>query len=494
MIYSQVDVFGMSKIFDAKNYFLWNGLVYTYSGRGNFLIRNYTSTVKKMTRVSFMDNIYRTVLELLSHQGPETLAQLLEQYSRPDLEQALLRLATQSDENLTLRSRAVRGLSLLGLLNDAVWMVIIPAATTGLFQEWFTTWADPAEKIILSAEHIRAMFDTHRLPKSSSGLGKAIRCFIQRGAGYTSSVFLAGANYPSWEVKYDCVKTIITLDDIDSLRTLAAFSTMSYWKARSRILEYIQLRFEENRLTGDDKHIAGSILEQIITDGKTEPKTPTMSLARKLFACVVVQSPAIENFKDSAVAVLNPQSHAVGTGFLISKRAVVTCVHVIESVPDWRDNPIRLRFSDGAMISASIDPMNWHPAEDIAVLTLENDPPEGIVPLPFGKAVRADGHHFRSYGFPNTEPISGLYAIGDILGITQTEQGSQRLQLRSSELALGHSGGPVWDESARAVVGMVSEVFFPGPSTKNRDTAFAIPTETLAQVIPQLGVLLDINL
>lgn len=438
-----------------------------------------------------MDNVYRAVLELLSHQGPETLAQLLEQYSRPDLEQALLRLATQSDESLTLRSRAVRGLSLLGLLNDAVWMVIIPAATTGLFQEWFTTWADPAEKLMLSAEHIRAMFDTHRLPKSSSGLGKAIRSFIQRGAGYTSSVFLAGANYPSWEVKYDCVKTIITLDDIDSLRTLAAFSTMSYWKARSRILEYIQLRFEENRLTGDDKNIAGSILEQIIGDGKTEPKTPTMSLARKLFACVVAQLPTIENFRDSVVAVISHKNRIVGTGFLINKRAVVTCTHVLENIPNWQANPISLRFLDGSVILASVDPMNSHPAEDVAVLILESDPPEDIVPLPFRKAARADGHHFRSYGFPNTEPISGLYAIGDILGITQTEQGSQRLQLRSSELALGHSGGPVWDESAQAVVGMISEVFFPGPGTKNRDTAFAIPTETLAQVISQLGMLPD---
>lgn len=435
-----------------------------------------------------MDDVYLAILELLSHHGPETLAQLLERYSVPELESALLRLATQSDESLTLRSRAVRGLSLLGLLNDKTWMAIITAASTGLFQEWFTTWADPAEKTILGAEDIRVMFDTRRLPKSSNGLGKAIRSFIQRGAGYTSSVFLSGANYPIWEVKYDCVKTIIILDDSDSLGTLAAFSTMSYWKARRRILEYIQLRFEENRLTVDDKKIAVSILEQLISDGKTEPKTPTMSLAREMLSYLRAKSPKEEQFVDSVVAVVNPQNCIIGTGFLVGKRTVVTCAHVVESASNKQVDRISLRLANGSIITASVEPTHWHEAEDVAILILEKDPSDDAVPLPLSKAAQAYGHRFRSYGFPYAEPIIGLHATGEILGITQTDQGFSILQLRSSELAQGHSGAPVWDETQGGVVGMVKAVWIPGEGTKNRDTAFATPTEVLKQVLSEVGI------
>lgn len=438
-----------------------------------------------------MDDVYLAILELLSHHGPEILVQLLERYSGFELERALLKLATQSDESLTLRSRAVRGLSLLGLQNDKTWMAIIPSASTGLFQEWFTTWADPAEKIILSAEHIRVMFDTHRLPKSSNGLGKAIRSFIQRGAGYTSSVFLPGANYPTWEVKYDCVKTIITLDDSDSLRTLAAFSTMSYWKARRRILDYIQLRFEENRLTADDKKIVVSILEQLISDGKTEPKTPTMSLAREMLSYLTAKSPKADKFVDSVVAVMSPQNRIIGTGFLVGKRTVVTCAHVVESASNKQVDRISLRFADASILLARVEPTHWHEVEDVAILTLENDPPEDTVPLLLSKAAQAYGHRFRSYGFPQAEPIIGLHATGEILGITQTEHGFSILQLRSSELATGHSGAPVWNEQTKSVAGMVSQVWIPGSDTKNRDTAFAISAETLSRVDPQLVALSD---
>lgn len=101
-------------------------------------------------------------------------------------------------------------------------------------------------------------------------------------AGYTSAVFLPGKKYPFWEVKYDCVRSIIGLDDVDSLRVLASFSTMSYWKACDRMIDYIESRFEGKKLSSEDAKIASGILNQIFMDGKTKEKTPTMRKAREM--------------------------------------------------------------------------------------------------------------------------------------------------------------------------------------------------------------------
>ena len=106
-----------------------------------------------------------------------------------------------------------------------------------------------------------------------------IKKFIERGATYTTNVFLSGATYPYWEVKYDCVRTVINIDDKDSLHVLSSFSTMSYWKARRRIIDYINDRISENKLTPQDKGTAKQILLQVTTDGVLGSKTPTMKHA-----------------------------------------------------------------------------------------------------------------------------------------------------------------------------------------------------------------------
>jgi hypothetical protein len=66
------------------------------------------------------------------------------------------------------------------------------------------------------------------------------------------------------------------------MRVLASFSTMSYWKARRRMVEYIEGKYKFGALTSENLNIAIEILRQIVNDGKTEDKTPTMRVAQEL--------------------------------------------------------------------------------------------------------------------------------------------------------------------------------------------------------------------
>ncbi len=195
---------------------------------------------------------------------------------------SLKSIALRQDISLEMRIRALSMLISLGALDSQVIEDAIVQKDTGWLQRVIELFTNT--NVILTRGQIEKLLDNPFLPRSISGLGLMIRKLIEQGAGYTSEVFLAGAHYPSWEVKYDCVRTIIDIDDKDSLSTLAAFSTMKYWVARKRIIEYIRKLINEERLTQDDKGIAEQILTQIITDGKTEPKTPTMRHARETLA------------------------------------------------------------------------------------------------------------------------------------------------------------------------------------------------------------------
>ncbi|MGH3927353.1 MAG: hypothetical protein ACRDTT_31565, partial [Pseudonocardiaceae bacterium] len=67
--------------------------------------------------------------------------------------------------------------------------------------------------------------------------------------------------------------------------------------------------------------------------------------------------------------------------------------------------------------------------------------------------------------------------------------GSELLQVTdTSEVTRGFSGGPVLDETARRVVGMVTAITRPDRDGRLDRTAFVTPTETLWAVCPELQV------
>ena len=248
-------------------------------------------------RVDSEKSLEKELKEFLLHNGPETLKERSHGISRSKITKALLVIAKREDELQSVRSRAVRGLSLLKALDQAAWSEIIPLASTELLEEWIALWGEDSDTTVLEADLIRAMLESRRLPKISTVFGKAVRKFIARGAEYTSSVFLSGSKYPFWEVKYDCVRSVMTLDDADSMRVLASFSTMSYWKARRRIIDYIKNKYEDGELALEEKNIAAAILNQITTDGKSDDSTPTLRMARELLEIITTNQAAPHKVK-----------------------------------------------------------------------------------------------------------------------------------------------------------------------------------------------------
>jgi hypothetical protein len=222
---------------------------------------------------------------LIRHHGePEKVLEQFSEVSPSRLTTALITVAQKRSELKSVRLGAVYVLQLMGRLNADAWTLILPDASTEMLQEFIVMWGADDTSFVLSADQIRLLCIGNNLPKASSGFGRAVRKFIERGAGYTSSVLSPASTHPSWEVKLDCVKTIIQLDDSDSIETLESFSKMSYFVARSNTIDYIDTKIDNGTLSPEDLQIAIRIADRFVNDGKTRPKTPTMRKAKELLS------------------------------------------------------------------------------------------------------------------------------------------------------------------------------------------------------------------
>jgi hypothetical protein len=180
----------------------------------------------------------------------------------------------------------------------------------------------------------------------------------------------------------------------------------------------------------------------------------------------------------------------IGSGFLVGRREVVTCAHVVtralglsDDPPEPPPGPIFLDFpllAPGRSLTARV--ARWHPQDDIAVLELESDPPEGAEPAPLVKGGDLWGHPIRAFGFPDGHP-EGVWASGIIRGPIARGW----LQIEGTKeigywVEPGFSGAPVWDDALGGVVGMVSAAER-DPSVK---AAFIIPASLIAILAPML--------
>lgn len=173
----------------------------------------------------------------------------------------------------------------------------------------------------------------------------------------------------------------------------------------------------------------------------------------------------------------------IGAGFLVGKRELLTCAHVVtgalglpDNTPEPPADPLPLDFplvAAGALLTARV--VHWQPQNDVAVLELACAPPPGAGPAPLAEGGDLWGHPFRAFGFPPGHP-EGVWAGGVIRGpnargwlqIEDTKEPGYRVQP-------GFSGSPVWDEVLGSVVGMVTAAER-DPAVK---AAFIIPTSFL---------------
>jgi putative serine protease PepD len=174
-----------------------------------------------------------------------------------------------------------------------------------------------------------------------------------------------------------------------------------------------------------------------------------------------------------------------GTGFLVgSDGTVVTNDHVVDS-----SQRVIVRFGrDGSSIDADV--LGTDPSSDLAVVSIPKSAiPKGVKPLQFadsrnvrvGDMVIAIGNPFDLDRTATEGIVSALgrdieapnhYTINNVI---QTD----------APINPGNSGGPLLDDSAH-VIGVNSQIATSGTSQGNLGIGFAVPSNTVRQVVPIL--------
>jgi hypothetical protein len=207
-----------------------------------------------------------------------------------------------------------------------------------------------------------------------------------------------------------------------------------------------------------------------------------------------------ERLKPAIVRLWDANNKIVGAGVLVGPRQVITCAHVIRdtlklsTTPEQLPNQeIRLDFpfpAPGIFVLAQV--RTWKPRQkdesgDIAVLEIT----EGLVPSVSRpvKFIMADktsdllGHGCKAYGFPENYDI-GVWSFDNKI---QDERPGGTVQL-ANEHVTGHriqkgfSGGAVWDEEKKGVVGIITTA----DNQENNKVAFMLPTKAIAKLYPLL--------
>lgn len=177
---------------------------------------------------------------------------------------------------------------------------------------------------------------------------------------------------------------------------------------------------------------------------------------------------------------------AVGVGFLVSDRHVMTCAHVVaaalgsvdgEYAREMPPGEVQLDFpiaSTDERLSARV--VAWsrdlppgaeasveeHELADIAVLELAAPRPAGTAIVQFSMDDPA-GHPMRAYGVPANRP-QGRWATGEFLPAIQYRRVEIRLDLLAPGrdevfdediVSRGFSGAVAWDTSSNAAMGML---------------------------------------
>ena len=176
----------------------------------------------------------------------------------------------------------------------------------------------------------------------------------------------------------------------------------------------------------------------------------------------------------------------VGAGFVVSdKGLLVTCAHVIDQT-EWPygqyDVPIQVRFNvSGRYADAYVQKGSVMPDIDLALLSLEDGLPDGVESLPMVASAGSEGHTTYMWGYPAGYKM-GLRGEGRVLG----EAGNKRLQLTSTQATHGYSGGPVWDDSWKRVIGMIVSGTNEDKAGRLQYENFAVPAEVLVDAYGDL--------
>lgn len=206
-----------------------------------------------------------------------------------------------------------------------------------------------------------------------------------------------------------------------------------------------------------------------------------------------------EKLRRAVVRILDRGLAVVGTGFLVAPDLVATCAHVVNQALREKGNDLHPAGQEVTITFGAGKPEELVPAvvegaffrdeeaEDVALLRLKRPLPGSVAPLALATSEGTEGRELRGFAFPKAGP-GGLYMTATVVGPLDDPRAGRRIQLRSTNISPGCSGGPLWDERGRVVGMAVAIVDQEAKTGRHGDTAKAIAAEVLARVCGELSV------
>ena len=198
------------------------------------------------------------------------------------------------------------------------------------------------------------------------------------------------------------------------------------------------------------------------------------------FSRSVVHITSLASRRDRITMDVTEIPQGTGSGFVWDQDGhIVTNFHVVQE-----GDKANVTLNDGTTYPATI--IGTTPDKDIAVLKIDA-PPQKLLPLPLGQSsnlkvgqkVLAIGNPFGLDETLTTGVISGLgREIKSVSG-----RPIQDVIQTDASINPGNSGGPLLDSSGR-LIGINTAIY--SPSGANAGIGFAVPVDTVNQIVPQL--------
>jgi len=175
---------------------------------------------------------------------------------------------------------------------------------------------------------------------------------------------------------------------------------------------------------------------------------------------------------------------ATGSGFVIAgDGTIVTNDHVVED-----SSAVQVRFDDKSQpIAARV--VGTDPSSDLAVLKVDPGKAPAMRPLTLADSSRVEvGDNAIAIGFPLG--LDRTATAGIVSGLGRTIQAPNNFSIDNviqtdAPINPGNSGGPLLDDRGR-VIGVNSQIATAG-SQGNVGIGFAVPSNTVRDIIPRLG-------
>jgi hypothetical protein len=164
---------------------------------------------------------------------------------------------------------------------------------------------------------------------------------------------------------------------------------------------------------------------------------------------------------------------------------IVTCKHVVSQAGAEPGQNVEIQFrglgSAAPSLSALVTPVGWTENSDLSILRVNEPLPELVCPVELSVCHGRARQEIRALGF-NEDSKYPTWADGRIIGTRP----DGTLQLESTQITHGFSGGPIIDDKERRIFAIANIIETPDNAGRLPFTAYAIPTEQLKAIQPTL--------